>query len=86
MVLIDGEVVAAESNDIIVKLNTETDAMFEINYSHGEHTVEVTGTPVSHTRVFAVSVCNGSAGIRSIVAAAAAAVGTRVGLFSRSSG
>lgn len=37
--------------------------MFEINYSHSEHTVEVTGTPVSHTRVFAVSVCNGSAGI-----------------------
>jgi hypothetical protein len=58
--------------------------MFEINYGHSEHTVKVTGTPVSHTRVFAVSVCNGSAGIRSIVAAAA--VGTRVGLFSRSSG
>ena len=54
---------AAESNDIIVKSNTETDVMFEINYSHSEHTVEVTGTPVSHTRVFAVSVCNGSAGI-----------------------
>jgi hypothetical protein len=30
MVLIDGEVVAAESNDIIVKSNTETDAMFGI--------------------------------------------------------
>jgi hypothetical protein len=50
---------AAESNDIIVKSNTETDVMFEINYSHSEHTVEVTGTPVSHTRVFSVSVCNG---------------------------
>ena len=60
MVLIDGEVVvAAESNDIIVKSNTETDAMFDINYSHSEHTAEVTGTPVSHTRVFAVSACNG---------------------------
>ena len=60
MVLIDGEVVAAESNDIIVKSNTETDAMFGINYSHSKHTVEVTGTPVSrHTRVFAVSACNG---------------------------
>lgn len=47
--LIDGEAVAAESNDIIVKLNTETDAMFEINYSHGEHTVEVTGTRLSAT-------------------------------------
>lgn len=56
MVLIDGEVVAAESNDIIVKSNTETDAMFEINYSHGEHTVEVTGTPVSHTPEFSLSV------------------------------
>jgi hypothetical protein len=59
MVLIDGEVVAAESNDIIVKSNTETDATFGINYSHSEHTVEVTGRPVSHTRVFAVSACNG---------------------------
>lgn len=59
MVLIDGEAVGAESDDIIVKSNTETDAMFEINYSHSEHTVEVTGTPVSHTRVFAVSACNG---------------------------
>ena len=60
MMLIDGEVAAAaESNDIIVKSNTETDAMFEINYGHSEHTVEVTGTPVSRTRVFAVSACNG---------------------------
>jgi hypothetical protein len=60
MVLIDGEVVVAtESNDIIVKSNTETDATFEINYSHSEHTVEVTRTPISHTRVFAVSACNG---------------------------
>ena len=38
MMLIDGEVVAAESNDIIVKSNTETDAMFGINYNHSEHT------------------------------------------------
>jgi hypothetical protein len=59
MVLIDGEVVAAESNDIIVKSNTETDATFEINYSHSEYTVEVTGTPVSRTGVFAISACNG---------------------------
>jgi hypothetical protein len=59
VVLIDGEVVAAESNDIIVKSNTETDAMFGINYNHSEHTVEVTGRPVGHTRVFAVSACNG---------------------------
>jgi hypothetical protein len=62
MVLIDGEPVAAESNDIIVKSNTETDVMFEINYSHSEHTVEVTGTPVSHTE-FSLSVFVMAAGI-----------------------
>jgi len=58
--------------------------MFEINYSHSEHTVEVTGAPVSHTPEFSLSVLVMAAGIRSIVAAAV--VGTRVGLFSRSSG
>lgn len=56
MVLIDGEAVAAESNDIIVKSNTKTDAIFEINYSHGEHTVEVTGTRLSATPEFSLSV------------------------------
>lgn len=30
--------------------------MFEINYSHSEHTVEVTGAPVSHTPEFSLSV------------------------------
>jgi hypothetical protein len=56
MVLIDGEAVAAESNDIIVKSNTEADAIFEINYSHSEHTVEVTGTRLSATPEFSLSV------------------------------
>lgn len=85
MVLIDGEVVvAAESNDIIVKSNTETDAMFEINYSHSEHTVEVTGTPVSRTRVFAVSACNGC--WHKINSSCCRCRHKDGGLFSRSSG
>ncbi len=46
MVLIDGQVVTAASNDVIVKSNTNTDITFEINYSHSEHNVEVSGTNV----------------------------------------
>lgn len=46
-VLIDGRVVTAESNDVIVKSETSTDVTFEINYTHSEHDVEVTGTTVA---------------------------------------
>ncbi len=45
-VLIDGRLVTAESNDVIVKSETSTDVTFEINYTHSEHDVEVTGTNV----------------------------------------
>lgn len=45
-VLIDGRLVTAESNDVIVKSETSTDVTFEINYTHSEHDIEVTGTNV----------------------------------------
>ncbi|MEW6603210.1 MAG: MG2 domain-containing protein [Thermoproteota archaeon] len=65
MALIDGEVVTAESNDVIVKSNTETEVAFEINYSHSEHTVEVTGTNV--TPEFPVSALIMTAAVASII-------------------
>ena len=46
MVLIDGEAVSPSSSDVILKSETSADVTFEINYSHSEHTVEVTGTNV----------------------------------------
>jgi len=46
-VYIDGELVAAESNDVILKSETEADVTFEINYHHSEHTVDVAGTHAS---------------------------------------
>jgi hypothetical protein len=46
MVMIDGEAVSSTSSDIILKSETNADVTFEINYSHSEHTVEVTGTNV----------------------------------------
>lgn len=45
-VLIDGRVVSSSSSDVIVKSETNADVTFEINYSHSEHTVEITGTNV----------------------------------------
>lgn len=45
-VLIDGQLVTAESNDVILKSETSADATFEINYMHSEHDVQVTGTNV----------------------------------------
>ncbi|AFU57710.1 MAG: MG2 domain-containing protein [Nitrososphaera sp.] len=70
MVLIDGEVVTAESNDVIVKSHTDTEITFEINYSHSEHTVEVTGTNV--TPEFPVSILVMAGALGSIIAFAAA--------------
>ena len=46
MVLIDGQAVSSTSSDVILKSETEADVTFEINYSHSEHTIEVTGTNV----------------------------------------
>ena len=46
MVVIDGRVVSSSSSDVIVKSETNADVTFEINYSHSEHTVEITGTNV----------------------------------------
>lgn len=78
VVLIDGQAVAAESNDVIVKSNTDTHITFEINYSHSEHKVEVQGTTVAPE--FPVSVLVMAAAIGSIVAAIA--VGKKKGFFS----
>jgi hypothetical protein len=46
MVLIDGQAISATSSDVILKSETDAEVTFEINYSHSEHTVEVTGTNV----------------------------------------
>jgi hypothetical protein len=46
MVLIDGRAVSSSSSDVILKSETNADVIFEINYSHSEHTVEITGTNV----------------------------------------
>lgn len=47
MVFIDGQAVTPESNEVIVKSNTNADVTFEINYSHSEHRVDITGTTVA---------------------------------------
>ena len=46
MVLIDGQAMSSTSSDVILKSETNADVTFEINYSHSEHTIEVTGTSV----------------------------------------
>jgi hypothetical protein len=45
-VMIDGRAVSSNSNDVIVTSNTQAEATFEINYSHSEHEIAVTGTNV----------------------------------------
>lgn len=47
LVMIDGQVVASDSDDVIVTSNTSTETTFEINYGHSEHEVAVTGTTVA---------------------------------------
>lgn len=47
LVMIDGQVVASDSEDVIVTSNTSTETTFEINYGHSEHEVAVTGTTVA---------------------------------------
>lgn len=76
-VYIDGELVAAESNDVILKSETETDVTFEINYHHSEHTVDVAGTHASPE--FPVSALVMAVAVGSIVAVVS--VSKRRGLF-----
>lgn len=47
LVMIDGQVAASDSDDVIVTSNTSTEATFEINYGHSEHEIAVTGTTVA---------------------------------------
>jgi hypothetical protein len=46
LVMIDGQVVASDSEDVIVTSNTSAETTFEINYHHSEHEIAVTGTNV----------------------------------------
>jgi uncharacterized protein YfaS (alpha-2-macroglobulin family) len=80
-VLIDGRLVTAESNDVIAKSETRTDVTFEINYTHSEHTVEVTGTIVAPEFPLAAVVM--AAAVASVIGIAAASRATgRFGLWS----
>lgn len=45
-VMIDGEVIAPESNSVIVASDTNSEMTLEMNYHHSVHTVEVAGTNV----------------------------------------
>lgn len=80
-VLIDGQLVTSESNDVIVKSETSTDVTFEINYDHSEHTVEVTGTNV--VPEFPLAALIMAAAVASVVGIVAAGRATgRFGLWS----
>lgn len=80
-VLIDGELVTAESNEVILKSETSADATFEINYSHSEHTVEVTGTTVAPEFPLAMVIM--AAAVASVVGVVAVGRATgRFGLWS----
>jgi hypothetical protein len=46
VVMIDGQAVSSESSDVIVTSDTSTETTFEINYTHSEHEVAVSGTNV----------------------------------------
>lgn len=59
-VMIDGQVVTSESNDVIVTSDTRAETTFEINYSHSEHEVAVTGTTVAPEFPFAAVVMAGA--------------------------
>jgi hypothetical protein len=71
MVMIDGQVVSSESNDVIVTSNTSTETTFEINYSHSEHDIAVTGTNVVPEFPLTILVMSGAIG--TIIAALAIA-------------
>jgi hypothetical protein len=70
-VMIDGQVVSPESNDVIVTSDTSAETTFEINYSHSEHDMAVTGTNVAPEFPLATLVMAGAVG--SIIAALAVA-------------
>jgi hypothetical protein len=70
-VMIDGQVVSSESNDVIVTSDTDVETTFEINYSHSEHDVAVSGTNVAPEFPIATFVMAGAVG--SIIAALAIA-------------
>jgi hypothetical protein len=70
-VMIDGQVVSPESNDVIVTSDTSAETTFEINYSHSEHDVAVTGTTVAPE--FPIATIVMAAAVGSIVAAIAIA-------------
>lgn len=67
MVMIDGQVVSSESNDVIVTSDTSAETTFEINYSHSERDMAVSGTNVVPEFPLATLVMAGA--IASIVAA-----------------
>lgn len=71
MVMIDGQAVSSESNDVIVTSETNAETTFEINYSHSEHDVAVSGTNVVPEFPLAALVMAGAVG--SIMAALAIA-------------
>ena len=66
-VIIDGEVVTPESNNVVVTSDTNSEMTLEINYHHSEHTVEVAGTNV--VPEFPVSMAVMAAAIGSIIVA-----------------
>jgi len=70
-VMIDGQVVSPESNEVIVTSDTSAETTFEINYSHSEHDVAVSGTNV--VPEFPVATIVMAAAIGSIVSAIAIA-------------
>ncbi|HEU4605289.1 MAG TPA: MG2 domain-containing protein [Nitrososphaera sp.] len=71
VVMIDGQAVSSESNDVIVTSETSAETTFEINYSHSERDVAVSGTNVVPEFPLAALVMAGAVG--SIMAALAIA-------------
>lgn len=71
MVMIDGQVITPESNEVIVTSNTNTATTFEINYTHSEHDVAVTGTNV--VPEFSISMLVMAAAVGSIITVVALA-------------
>jgi hypothetical protein len=70
-IMIDGQVVSPESNEVIVTSDTSAETTFEINYAHSEHEMAVTGTNVAPEFPLATLVMAGAVG--SIIAALAIA-------------